>query len=342
MQLRTITIKIKMHRNLTPELIFASALRCLAGLRCVMAVFLIVGAAQAQALRERVFSFEYSATVRDIPVGAAKVDLWLPVPHDDPYQKITGLTVDSSYPYKIQAAQYGNRILHLIVSEPKQSVFTVTVRFTALRYEHLNTALLHGNGTAVANKAAAPDPDLARWLQPDRLVPLNDKIKAWAHEVVAQAGAKTDLEKARAIYNHIVATVKYDKSGQGWGRGDIYYACDARLPCGPDNIRAPVGGAAIFITPAMRGAATAPTSTRSSSATAARSASRRGSPSAFRCRANAAKGRSAVITAGPSVSSKASAGFRWMLPKPQKTRRGANTFLARTTKTGLNSRAGAI
>ena len=33
---------------------------------------------------------------------------------------------------------------------------------------------------------------------------------------------------ARAIYNHVVATVKYDKTGKGWGRGDIYYACDAR------------------------------------------------------------------------------------------------------------------
>ena len=36
------------------------------------------------------------------------------------------------------------------------------------------------------------------------------------------------IEKARAIYEHIIATVKYDKSGKGWGRGDIYYACDAR------------------------------------------------------------------------------------------------------------------
>jgi transglutaminase-like putative cysteine protease len=69
---------------------------------------------------------------------------------------------------------------------------------------------------------------MARWLQADRLVPLDDKIKTWALEVVEAAHAKTDLEKARAIYQHIVATVKYDKSGQGWGRGDIYYACDAR------------------------------------------------------------------------------------------------------------------
>ncbi len=59
----------------------------------------------------------------------------------------------------------------------------------------------------------------ARWLKPDRLVPIDGKIKQWAQEVVTAAGAKTDLEKVRAIYNHIVATVKYDKSGQGWGGG---------------------------------------------------------------------------------------------------------------------------
>ena len=36
------------------------------------------------------------------------------------------------------------------------------------------------------------------------------------------------MEQARAIYDHVIATVKYDKTGTGWGRGDIYYACDAR------------------------------------------------------------------------------------------------------------------
>jgi transglutaminase-like putative cysteine protease len=46
--------------------------------------------------------------------------------------------------------------------------------------------------------------------------------------VVAKAHATTNLEKARAIYEHVVSTVVYDKTGQGWGRGDIYYACDAR------------------------------------------------------------------------------------------------------------------
>lgn len=58
-------------------------------------------------------------------------------------------------------------------------------------------------------------------------MPLDETIIKWAKEVVTQADAKTDLEMARATYNHVVSTVKYDKSGKGWGRGDIYYACDA-------------------------------------------------------------------------------------------------------------------
>ena len=88
---------------------------------------------------QRSFTFAYALTVKDVPAGAHQVDIWLPVPHDD----------------------------------PKERVMQVTVRFDAVRKEH-------------------------------------------------------DLEMARAIYNHVVATVKYDKSGKGWGNGDIYYACDAR------------------------------------------------------------------------------------------------------------------
>jgi transglutaminase-like putative cysteine protease len=96
------------------------------------------------------------------------------------------------------------------------------VRFDAVRKEH--------RLQPVVSASAAPlsSVDQARWLAPDRLVPIDGNIRKWASEVVAEAHAHTDLEMARAIYNHVVATVKYDKTGKGWGRGDIYYACDAR------------------------------------------------------------------------------------------------------------------
>jgi transglutaminase-like putative cysteine protease len=41
-------------------------------------------------------------------------------------------------------------------------------------------------------------------------------------------GQNSTLEKARAIYDYVFANMKYDKSGTGWGRGDVLYACDAK------------------------------------------------------------------------------------------------------------------
>ena len=175
--------------------------------------------------KERQFEFEYRATVKEIPAGARKVELWIPVPHDTPFQKITALNIDSSHPYRMHTAEYGNRVLHISLNNPSPSALHVTLRFNAVRREHIQGRLRQAAYPAVAEER---DPHMARWLQPDRLVPIDGKVKAWAQEVVDAAGAKTDLEKARAIYNHVVSTVKYDKSGQGWGRGDIYYACDAR------------------------------------------------------------------------------------------------------------------
>ena len=179
----------------------------------------------AVAARERKFEFEYRATVREIPNGAKKVDLWIPVPQDSSFQKITDMRIESPHPHRIYTAQYGNRVLHLSLDNPRQTSLALTMRFKAMRREHVQERLRQANYSPAREER---DPNMARWLEPDRLVPIDGKIRQWAQEVVDAARAKTDLEKARAIYNHVVSTVKYDKSGQGWGRGDIYYACDAR------------------------------------------------------------------------------------------------------------------
>ena len=187
----------------------------------LLAIPILLSAADPRVPRERPFSFEYSLTVKDIPAASKVVDLWVPVPHDDPYQRITNLAIDSPHAYKIVAGAEGNTILHVRAARPAGGTLPLTMRFHAVRKEHINTLQVSG---------AKPESSVAleRWLRPDRLVPLDDTIRGWAREVVEAAHAKTDLEMARAIYNHVVATVKYDKTGKGWGNGDIYYACDAR------------------------------------------------------------------------------------------------------------------
>jgi len=177
-------------------------------------------------LRSRTFSFDYTTRVHDLPAGTRQLDLWLPVPHPDKSQDIEDLKITSPYPYEILTGQYGNKVLHLKVQDPPVAGFAVTMEVKAERREHVNP-MLSAEPAKKAPKEAA-DPNMARWLEADKLVPLDPQIRLWAQEVVAKANAKTDLEKAQAVYNHVVSTVKYDKTGQGWGRGDIYYACDAR------------------------------------------------------------------------------------------------------------------
>jgi len=177
----------------------------------------IIGVTLCAQPRERNFSFEYRASV---PSGVAgnTFHLWVPIPHDDEYQRITNLRIESSGQYHLASDELGNQIASIESSKPP----SITVEFDCTRKEHLRPS--------AASTGAAPlsDAERARWLAPDRMVPLDDTIRKWAGEVVAAAHAHTDLEMARAIYDHVVATVKYDKTGKGWGRGDIYYACDAR------------------------------------------------------------------------------------------------------------------
>lgn len=202
--------------------------RSVASFGLPLATLLIVGTASDVAgesqSRSRTFHFEYKATVKDIAPDAKHVELWIPVPHDDAWQQIRNLRIDSPYDYKITTASFGNTMAHVSIEAPKDRAFTIAMSFDATREEHIQSRL--SGGPPLAREEDAKE--LAQYLKPDRLVPLDNQIRAWAREVVEKANAHTDLEMARAIYNHVVSTVKYDKSGKGWGRGDIYYACQER------------------------------------------------------------------------------------------------------------------
>jgi transglutaminase-like putative cysteine protease len=142
------------------------------------------------------------------------VSLWLPVPQSDENQTIGGLKFVGAERHEIRTAADGNR--NFFAQVPSGSI--VRMEFHATRAER---------SAALQPARRRPSPPQC-CLGPDRLAPVDGRIREWAEEVVRQANARTGLEKARAIYEHVVATVKYDKSGKGWGRGDIYYACDAR------------------------------------------------------------------------------------------------------------------
>lgn len=63
-------------------------------------------------------------------------------------------------------------------------------------------------------------------LQANSLVPITGLPADLAAKV--SQGKTQPLDKARAIYDYVFTTMRYEKTGTGWGRGDVLYACDAK------------------------------------------------------------------------------------------------------------------
>lgn len=176
-------------------------------------------AAGASEGSSRTFRFQYEVTVRDIPAGAQRVSVWVPVPKTDRHQFVRDLKIECPFPYRVEKeSEYGNSILHLEAKKPLPQDFSI--HFTAVVERRAYTSLQGGTDAEAETKPSDRD------LRADRLVPLDGVIAKTADEVTK--GSATTLEQVRAIYDYVTNQLKYDKSGDGWGRGDALYACDVR------------------------------------------------------------------------------------------------------------------
>ncbi|MFQ5776767.1 MAG: transglutaminase-like domain-containing protein [Terriglobia bacterium] len=173
----------------------------------------------------REFEFHFSTHIPALPEGSGALRVWIPVPESDNQQEISQLALESRVPYQLHRdPEYSNLYAYLEV-DPRTETgpLEVTLRFRVKRREHRvtpNAPAEHASATAI--KPA----ERARFLQPDRLVPIDGVIAALAEQETS--GLTHPLDKARAIYNYVVSTMRYDKSGEGWGRGDAIYACNSR------------------------------------------------------------------------------------------------------------------
>ncbi len=170
---------------------------------------------------ERSFRFTYEAAVSKIDRSSRRVEMWLPVAADTDVQRVTDLKVEAPSGVSFHLdPEYGNKMLNVALDPRGAETLRVRVSYTVRRQE--DRRFPTEGSIRREGQPHAKD----RFLQGDRLVPVDDFIKSIADEVTR--GKTTPLEKAVAIYEYTVETMKYDKSGTGWGNGDIYYACDIR------------------------------------------------------------------------------------------------------------------
>jgi len=175
-----------------------------------------------QPAKVREVDFTYHTELTGISPTAHRVEAWIPLPREDRFQQVSGLSIDSpAHVEVVNQPTGGNRVAHLVATAPASGSIPVTIHFKVRRVEEsADMAKAQANIPEPAGKA------FARYLGPDRLVPIDGQIK----QVSAKAGDAdgSSYEQARAIYDYVIANMTYDKSGQGWGRGDAIYACNVK------------------------------------------------------------------------------------------------------------------
>ena len=151
-----------------------------------------------------------------------KVRLWIPVPHDSEYQTVDGIEYDAgSASSVISGDDWGNQILYVEWdenAEPADRV--VTIHFDVKREEVLYPEIKEDESEVFSE-------EIKKNLEPSKNLPLNDQVKAKAMEVTE--GKSTDLEKARAIYDWVIANMNRNEEVKGCGEGDVCALLDTTM-----------------------------------------------------------------------------------------------------------------
>ena len=187
---------------------------------CVLSSLFVLGLT-ATAQDSRHFTFHYAFTVRSLPEGK-KVRIWIPAAQSDRYQEVKIISVKGDAPLKkTRESKYGNEIFFAEAASATQPELHFDVEYDVVRRERVALKPApHTVATALTGKERQED------LQPDVLVPVTGLPADLAAKVTD--GKAQPLDKARAIYDYVFTTMKYDKTGTGWGHGDVLYACDAK------------------------------------------------------------------------------------------------------------------
>jgi hypothetical protein len=187
---------------------------------CVfLPLFLLTIASFAQ--NSRHFTFHYSFTIKNV-AAEKKVRVWIPVAQSDAFQDVKVISAKGDLPLKkTHESKYGDEIYFAETSKSTKPDLHFDVEYDVVRHERV--AL---NPAVQVRNVSLKKKERLENLQPDALVPITGLPADLAVKVTE--GKTEPIDKARAIYDYVFTTMKYDKTGTGWGHGDVLYACDAK------------------------------------------------------------------------------------------------------------------
>lgn len=185
-------------------------------IRSSLVSLLLVSLTSAQTIvPERHFIFHYAFQIRNTHPGAP-LRVWIPLAHSDDFQKVKMISQKGDLSLTpTHENEYGNELLYAGIAKADKDEYSFEVVYDVIRRQ--------SSPAAGALKTA----EFKRLLAPDKLVPTTGLPAELALKQVSEIKGG-DYDKGRAIYDYVLANMRYDKSGTGWGHGDTLYACSAK------------------------------------------------------------------------------------------------------------------
>jgi transglutaminase-like putative cysteine protease len=190
--------------------------------KCAFLPSLLLLTIFASAQESRHFTFHYAFTVKNLP-SDKKVRIWIPAAQSDEWQEVKVISAKGDISLKkTHESKFGNEIYFAETKKAKSPELHFDIEYDIVRHERIALNIERPHLASVS----LPAKERAQYLEPDALVPVTGVPAELAATVTA--GKADPLEKARAIYDYVFSTMRYDKTGTGWGRGDVLYACDTK------------------------------------------------------------------------------------------------------------------
>ena len=137
--------------------------------------------------------------------------MWLPLAATDSFQTVAVKSINAPGKQRIlQEREYGDRVLFLELG-PQDSGKKVEIRYQVKRLEKA--------------AYAAPVPDQGKYLNPERG---RRPMRILPHRRGGRRGQEGRMGARPVLYDHVIDRMRDIQYGEGWGKGDAVYACNAR------------------------------------------------------------------------------------------------------------------
>lgn len=168
----------------------------------------------ADAPETREFRFVYSATVTELAPGKT-ARVWAPIAPTNSDQEVTATKIETPSGHRLEReTRFGNTILYFEGQANEQGEIPFRVEYQVTRRWLTPAGVIEESLTE------------GDFLSASKLVPVDGAITRRMFRDKAPVG--TPREIARLLYDRVDDHMKYDKTGEGWGRGDVLWACDSK------------------------------------------------------------------------------------------------------------------